>query len=61
MAATHTANSTTSNAPVLYLALDLGTRDWKLACTVGLGQQPRLKTITEREKGTSLITHSGVG
>jgi len=30
------------------LALDLGTRDWKLAFTVGLGQPPRLKTITSR-------------
>jgi transposase len=48
MAATHTTNCTVSNAPVLYLALDLGTRDWKLAFTVGLGQPPRLKTITAR-------------
>ena len=38
MTATHTTNSTVSTAPVLYLALDLGTRDWKLAFTVGLGQ-----------------------
>jgi transposase len=48
MAATHTTDSTVSYAPVLYLALDLGTRDWKLAFTVGLGQKPRLKTITAR-------------
>ena len=48
MTATHTTNSTVSHAPVLYLALDLGTRDWKLAFTVGLGQKPRLKTITAR-------------
>ncbi len=48
MAATHTTNCIVSNAPVLYLALDLGTRDWKLAFTVGLGQAPRLKTITAR-------------
>ena len=45
MAATHTTNRTVCNAPVLYLALDLGLREWKLAFTVGLGQQPRLKTI----------------
>ena len=38
MTVTHTTNSTFSKAPVLYLALDLGTRDWKLAFTVGLGQ-----------------------
>jgi transposase len=48
MTATHTADSTASNAPVLYLALDLGTRDWKLAFTVGLGQKPRLKTVSAR-------------
>ena len=48
MTATHTTNSTVSNAPVLYLALDLGTRDWMLAFTVGLGQPPRLKTIKAR-------------
>ena len=48
MTATHTTNRTVSNAPVLYLALDLGLREWKLAFTVGLGQQPRLKTIRAR-------------
>lgn len=48
MAANHSTNCTVSNAPVLYLALDLGTRDWKLAFTVGLGQMPRFKTITAR-------------
>ncbi len=48
MTATHTTDSTITNAPVLYLALDLGNRDWKLAFTVGLGQPPRLKTITAR-------------
>lgn len=30
------------------LALDLGAGNWKLAFTVGLGQKPRLKTITAR-------------
>ncbi len=48
MAVTHTTDSTVISAPVLYLALDLGTRDWKLAFNVGLGQPPRLKTITAR-------------
>ena len=33
---------------MLYLALDLGTGNWKLAFTVGLGQKPRLKTIAAR-------------
>jgi transposase len=48
MAATHSTDSTVTTAPVLYLALDLGTRDWKLAFTVGLGQKPRIKSISAR-------------
>ena len=48
MTATHNTNCTASNAPVLYLALELGVTNWKLAFTVGLGQKPRLKTITAR-------------
>ena len=48
MTATHSTNCTASNAPVLYLALELGASNWKLAFTVGLSQKPRLKTITAR-------------
>ena len=48
MSATHNTNSTASSAPVLYLALDLGASSWKLAFSVGLGQKPRIKTITAR-------------
>ena len=48
MSATHDSNPTASSAPVLYLALDLGASSWKLAFSVGLGQKPRLKTITAR-------------
>ena len=48
MTATHNTNCTASCAPVLYLALELGASNWKLAFTVGLGQKPRLKTITAR-------------
>jgi transposase len=48
MSATHNSNSTASSAPVLYLALDLGATSWKLAFSVGLGQKPRIKTITAR-------------
>jgi transposase len=33
---------------VLYLALDLGASSWTLAFSVGLGQKPRIKTITAR-------------
>ena len=48
MSATHNTNSTASCAPVLYLALDLGASSWKLAFSVGLGQKPRINTITAR-------------
>ena len=48
MTATHSTNCTASNAPVLYLAVELGASNWKLAFPVGLGQKPRLKTITAR-------------
>jgi len=41
MTATHNTNCTASNAPVLYLALELGASNWKLAFTVGLGQKPK--------------------
>jgi transposase len=34
------------------LALDLGATTWKLACTVGMGQKPRLKTITARSSSS---------
>ena len=34
---------------MLYLALDLGQKSWKLAFTVGLGQKPRLRTIAARD------------
>jgi transposase len=48
MTATHNTNGTASSAPVLYLALDLGASSWKLAFSVGLGQKPRIKTVTAR-------------
>jgi transposase len=31
--------------PVLYLALELGLKSWKLAFTTGLGQKPRFRTV----------------
>jgi transposase len=45
MSATHATHSTPPAAPVLYLALDLGRSSWKLACTVGSGQKPRIRSI----------------
>jgi transposase len=32
--------------PRLYLAFELGNKQWKLGSTIGLGQAPRLRTIT---------------
>ena len=48
MAATHKHDCTTASAPLLYMALELSAGTWKLAFTVGLGQKPRLKTVTAR-------------
>jgi hypothetical protein len=55
MTATHNTNCIASCAPVLYLALDLGAGNWKLAFTVGLGQKPRLKEW----KGPPTFWHLG--
>src|SRR6516225_8941944 len=33
----------------LYLALELGENDWKLAFTIGVGQKPRLRTMPARD------------
>ncbi len=35
--------------PVLYLALELSNRSWKLAFSTGLGQKPRLRSIPARD------------
>jgi transposase len=48
MTATHSQNCTLSVGPVLYLALELGSKTWKLAFTTGMGQKPRLRTIPAR-------------
>ena len=31
--------------PRLYLAFELGNKQWKVGSTIGLGQAPRLRTI----------------
>ena len=36
-------------APTLYLAFELGNRDWKLGFTTGFGQPPRERTIAARD------------
>src|SRR5215471_8060896 len=49
MTATCDVIPTLSTTPVLYLSLELGQKNWKLAFTVGLGQKPRLRTIAARD------------
>jgi len=49
MSATHATQSTTPQVPVLYLALELSWRTWKLAFTVGAGQPPKIRSIPARE------------
>ena len=48
---TQTAQSTLPNPipRVLYLAFELGQQQYKLGFTTGLGQQPRIRTITARD------------
>jgi transposase len=54
MTATLKQNSTTPTVPVLDFSLELGSKNWKLAFTVGLGQKPRLRTFTARDTDTLL-------
>ena len=35
--------------PVLYLAFELGNKEWKLGFSVGFGQRPRVRTISARD------------
>lgn len=37
------------NEPTLYVAFELGTKDWKLAMTSGFGVQPWLRTVASRD------------
>ena len=48
MSATHTTDSTTPSASVLYMAFELGWTSWKLAFTVGAGQKPRIRPLPAR-------------
>jgi len=48
MTATHTQHSTVPTIPLLYFSLELGSKNWKPAFTIGLGQKPRLRTIAAR-------------
>jgi transposase len=45
MSATHATQSTASQGPVLYMAVELSLASWKLAFTVGSGQKPRIRSL----------------
>ncbi len=49
--ATRPGNQSDFTAPgsTLYLAFELGNRDWKLGFTTGFGQPPRERTIGARD------------
>jgi transposase len=50
---TATRNSkVTTQTDVLYLAFELGDKDWKLAFTIGMGQKPRLRSMPARDLPT---------
>ena len=49
MTTTREAQSST-NGPVLHVAFEVGQSEWKLALTIGLGQEPRLKTVAARDR-----------
>ncbi|NIM98017.1 MAG: hypothetical protein GTO24_08055, partial [candidate division Zixibacteria bacterium] len=38
----------TRNRAALYLAFELGNKEWKLGFTVGFGQRPRARTVLAR-------------
>ncbi len=40
-----TRSSEPQTAPVLYMALELGSKDWKVGFSTGLGQRPRICTV----------------
>jgi hypothetical protein len=45
MSATHNFNSTASFAPVLYVAFELSSGQWKLASTAARGQRARVVSV----------------
>jgi transposase len=49
MTATHSLNSTASASPVLYLAFELSTGQWKLASTTAHGQRARVVPVRARD------------
>ena len=49
MTATHSLDCTPSVSPVLYLAFELSSGQWKLASTTARGQRARLVSVPARD------------
>ena len=54
MSATHSLNSTASFAPVLYVAFELSSGQWKLASTTARGQRARVVPVQARNTAAVL-------
>jgi hypothetical protein len=54
MAATHSVNSTPSVAPVLYVAFELSSGQWKLASCSARGQRARIVSVPARDTAAVL-------
>ncbi len=54
MAATHSVKSTPSVAPVLYVAFELGSGQWKLASCSARGQRARIVSVPARDTAAVL-------
>ena len=46
-----TRSEVSVNEPMLYVAFELGKKDWKLAMTSGFGVPPWLQTVAEWRSG----------
>ena len=55
MTATHVQNSTMPTVPVLYFSLELGSKNWKLAFTVG-GLRVSSFFLTPGTGGVTLVS-----
>jgi transposase len=54
MSATYSLNSTSSFAPVLYVAFELSSGQWKLASTTARGQRTRVASVQARNTAAVL-------
>ncbi len=54
MAAAVRTNDSSKGSETLYMAFELGERQWKLGFTIGAGQKPWRRTITARDVGAVL-------